>query len=753
MVSTGRRDSYRGPDLKLFVRDVQEGKKRPITVRSWCTIKDVKEKIQQIIHVPTHAMRLYFGPLLTSGKELPNHRTLHDAGIYRSGETLLLEIKNVSSDSLTSAFSSLRPSNDVCISSSMMDTTPKSLRSLVSLARRGLSLGLKPDLVLDGSGGTYFLHDVRKKRIAVFKPADEEPYADNNPRGYLRQPGQPMALREGIVPGEACMREVAAYRLDTDGFAGVPMTTLVEARHPSFHTNGSRLNCSQGGAAVGSHSITPNSPVKSSLMKKPGSFQEFVNCEFTMDDISPSKISVEEVHKIAILDIRIMNADRNAANLLIRRKPDNSLELVPIDHGYCLRSVCDVSWMDWCWLDWPQLKEPLSEKHQKYIQNLDIEKDARMLREQINLCEEAVDYFRASSALLKAGVAAGLTLYDIAILCCRNDNLAEEPSMMEKLFDMASELAHRAVESNRWHHTAASRALVEQLCPQTRRRSSMLGIALESRRSFHRSVSNAETSSNTSAPNSHRDLLREAEDSPGMAQSSASDSSSNSGDAAEEKEECEEWAASIIADLTEHQMSPIKIRPSRCSSVASDDGSSDSNESPQGFWRTAPGSTMAADLDADDDSIEWSPESSPRDSIDMFYMVNPPILLDVPHAGKENKSDLKTPTVTFAQTTESFSPPSTVNYKTPPALDDDAEFLAPSISGNYGMTRSKSYTALSASTGRAKKTVGSLRPSCVTMAEDFDNYRKYFHKFIDLVIVRETTAALHHSRHGADHKF
>ena len=76
-----------------------------------------------------------------------------------------------------------------------------------------------------------------------------------------------------------------------------------------------------------------------------------------MDDLSPSKISVDEVHKIAILDIRLMNADRNSANLLCRRRRDNTIELVPIDHGFCLRSVADTSWMDWCWLDWPQLKE------------------------------------------------------------------------------------------------------------------------------------------------------------------------------------------------------------------------------------------------------------------------------------------------------------------------------------------------------------------------------------------------------------
>jgi phosphatidylinositol 4-kinase type 2 len=359
MVSHGKHDSYRGSDIKLFVKDVKEGKKRPIEVRSWATIKDVKDSLSLLMDIPVTSIRLYFGPLLTSGRELPNHRTLHDAGIYRSGETLLLDIKSTSdlSFSATPFSKNLRPSNDICISSSMVDSTPKYLRSLVTQARRGLSLGLKPDLIMEGSGGTYVLRDSRKAKIGVFKPADEEPYAENNPRGYLLQDGQTMSLRAGIVPGEACMREVAAYLLDKDGFSGVPMTTLVEARHPAFNTNGSHLSVSQGGASIGAHSIAPNSPVKSVLVKKPGSFQEFVRYECTIDDVSPSMISAEEVHKIAILDIRIMNADRNAANLLVCRKPDNTLELVPIDHGYCLRSVCDVSWMDWCWLDWPQLKE------------------------------------------------------------------------------------------------------------------------------------------------------------------------------------------------------------------------------------------------------------------------------------------------------------------------------------------------------------------------------------------------------------
>lgn len=67
-----------------------------------------------------------------------------------------------------------------------------------------------------------------------------------------------------------------------------------------------------------------------------------------------SGFPVSEVHKIAVLDLRLANADRNAGNILARRKPDGSggetWELIPIDHGYCLpASFEDLSyeWMYW----------------------------------------------------------------------------------------------------------------------------------------------------------------------------------------------------------------------------------------------------------------------------------------------------------------------------------------------------------------------------------------------------------------------
>lgn len=356
-------DTYHiSPDLQIFVKVVQDrqAQKYPLTARSWSTIKDVKDAIQTLLQIPPSAQRLYFGPLMTSGGELPNHRLLHDAGIDRSGETLLLMTSQSHiGGSEFGSTTSLRSSTDVCVSSSVIDSCPRFLRTVVQQARRGLALGLKPELVLDGSGGTYYLRDARKRKVAVFKPADEEPFAENNPRGYIKHlDSSEESLREGILPGEACLREVAAFLLDHGGFSGVPMTTLAEARHPSaFNTNGKLLKLSEGGASVGSHSLNPQSPATSNLEKKVGSFQEFVESECSMDDLGPSKICVDEIHKIAILDIRLMNADRNSANILCKRHQDNSIELVPIDHGYGLRDVCDVSWMDWCWLDWPQVKE------------------------------------------------------------------------------------------------------------------------------------------------------------------------------------------------------------------------------------------------------------------------------------------------------------------------------------------------------------------------------------------------------------
>lgn len=73
------------------------------------------------------------------------------------------------------------------------------------------------------------------KKIAVFKPYDEEPYAPYNPRnftGKLNSPG----FRTGILSGESATREVAAFYLDCfyKNYSCVPQTTFAGCYYPNF---------------------------------------------------------------------------------------------------------------------------------------------------------------------------------------------------------------------------------------------------------------------------------------------------------------------------------------------------------------------------------------------------------------------------------------------------------------------------------------------------------------------------------------
>ena len=733
-------EHFAGPDLKVFVKDVDDvhGRKRPLTVKTWSTIKDVKDAVQKLLHVPPSAQRLYFGPIMTSGSDLPNHRTLNDAGIYRSGETLYLEIKKTDSLADGSISTLVAGANDVCVSKSLLDLAPKPLKRIIQQARRGLALGLKPDLVLDGSGGTYFLHDARKVRVAVFKPSDEEPYAENNPRGYVPQGRvseydfsvegpESMSMRAGIKPGEACLREVAAYLLDHDSFADVPMTSLAEARHPAFHCNGSMLNLNQGGASVGRHSLANLSISSSSYdscskqpPKKVGSCQEFVNAECTMDDLSPSKISVDELHKIAVLDIRLMNADRNTANLLCRRNPEDPdhIELIPIDHGYCLRTVSDVCWFDWCWLDWPQMKLPVSAKTKEYILGLDIEADALLLKERLQIPERALDYFRLSCKLLQEGIRSGMTLYDVAILCCRNDDAGELPSKLETLMSMAEEIAKYAVDNGRWHHTAASKALEHQLSPQQYALDH--GVGNDNRNHNPKFLFKSHSSLNLSSfpPSS-------------MSPSSGSDSSPDDIDdpGSVGEIECEEWAATLIANTLEPSASPKRLSRStrqRAVSFARDDldaslsshGSKDASceelsSSPVGFWYVPPSASKKA-LDDDEEDQDWSPFASPAQSPTVT-----PIGADL-----ERQRTVKFDMGSLI--------PSLTSTKSPDVLSSTEAYEKPvSLLSGLGFRRSQSYSAFSF------KRIMDDEESRTMVKDSSDQQHHYFYKFIDLLVYRE----------------
>ncbi|KAM7270239.1 hypothetical protein ACFE04_029453 [Oxalis oulophora] len=285
------------------------------------------------------------------------------------------------------------------------------IRALVVEVAMAMVSGLEPTPVSGGLGGAYFVHDRNGDVIAVAKPVDEEPLAVNNPKGFgglmLGQPG----LKRSVRVGETGVRELAAYLLDHDGFAGVPTTALIKTSHVTFHVN--------------------DPETSSTIPCKVASLQRHVDHEFDAAELGPSRFSVSSVHRIGIFDVRLLNLDRHAGNILVQKQ--NCAELVPIDHGLCLPEWLDDPYFEW--LHWPQALIPFSEHEIEYISNLDPFKDAELLRTELpSLRESSIRVLVICTVFLKKAAAAGLCLADIGKMMSRECFGAEENfSMLENL--------------------------------------------------------------------------------------------------------------------------------------------------------------------------------------------------------------------------------------------------------------------------------------------------------------------------------
>mmetsp|Transcript_10756 Transcript_10756/g.17627 ORF Transcript_10756/g.17627 Transcript_10756/m.17627 type:complete len:757 (+) Transcript_10756:259-2529(+) len=410
-----------------------------IEVARSSTVGDVKKKLEDLTGICKSLLKVFF-----RGKEVKESWHLYTS--MSENECLVFTHSKCTSAELirVCGLESL---------ASLSSTSQKILQNLLHQARAGFLAGIEPELSEDGSGGTYFLKNKMGVRVACFKPRDEEPSAENNPRGLSGKAGQ-VGLRDGVLAGEAIEREVSAFITDVGGFSSVPETIMVETQHHKFHYS------------------------DGVILPKVGSLQRYVVADCIASDFSPQLFPVDEVHKIAILDIRLLNGDRNDANMLVVRRPkldytvepglstldkaprrkvrscsyatspkDFDYELIPIDHGYCLPDRLEVTWYDWCWLDWPQTREPFSEKSKEWIRRYDIDACVEKLRRELNIREPCLRMVRISGIVLKKAVSAGLCLHDIASIIVREDK--DVPSVLEDQIRRATDLASLMLRNSR----------------------------------------------------------------------------------------------------------------------------------------------------------------------------------------------------------------------------------------------------------------------------------------------------------------
>ncbi|KAL4106067.1 hypothetical protein PRIC1_004121 [Phytophthora ramorum] len=320
---------------------------------------------------------------------------------------------------------------------------------LANQVQGGLQARVAPIPIDDCTGGVYYLRTKNRRLTAVFKPADEEAYASNNPKRFNKpeQSTGASGMREGISAGDAAVREVAAYLLDHQHFAKVPTTMLASIYHPDFHFQASE---------------TP--------YRKTGSLQAYVPHRDTADDVGTAMFSVADVQAIAILDIRLANQDRHGGNLLVvepsqvvtqaasvvttKSQAGKKASLVPIDHGACLPRVSALSETSFLWLMWPQAKQPFSRAALEYIGALDANRDLKLLEDNLpgdhQLEREAALTLQVCTALLKfCALDAHMTAHDIGLLMSRQGTSAQQefnPSVLEML--VASSLSDPVVRKS-----------------------------------------------------------------------------------------------------------------------------------------------------------------------------------------------------------------------------------------------------------------------------------------------------------------
>lgn len=305
-------------------------------------------------------------------------------------------------------------------------TSPPGFKNLISQAGKALKK-LSPTLVEEGISGTYLFHGENSKVLGVFKPFDEDGLSPSNPKGYSSPSVR--RLNQTFVPGEAMIRECAAYLLDSEHFSGVPATELVLCSHPIF---------------CGSNELSayPTETLGASPMKF-GSFQEYKQNDGSVEELGPSFYPVDEVHKIAVLDIRLANTDRHEGNILYHKKLDHATgeciySLIPIDHAYSLPAKLSDIWF--CWRIWPQAKQKMSPRTKAYILRQDVEKDIQLLQSKFPSAfkEKHFKIMRIMMQLLKSGVQYDLTFYHLASIICPSAH-----GQTSKLEEMVSEAEKR----------------------------------------------------------------------------------------------------------------------------------------------------------------------------------------------------------------------------------------------------------------------------------------------------------------------
>ncbi|CAD8095628.1 unnamed protein product [Paramecium primaurelia] len=404
-------------ELVLHIQNqVQIGNDFTLKLYSWMKISILKQKIHKATKLDLGDFRVLY-----KNQELTlNNEDLEDYGIKNHVSLKLMARKQGQQTYfINSLYNILEETR----------STKEQFQNAKWAVEGAFMKGITPKLTDFGTQGTYILENQNHKPVAIFKPYDEEAFAPNNPRGMKGKMNSP-GLRQGILSGEGVDREVAAYLIDQSSghYHNVPITNYVQICHPTFHE-----------AEEYKQFQHEKIPIKE------GSFQLYIPHDDNVGNYGSGLYPSMEARKIAILDIRILNCDRNEENILVRKKkvPQATGQtrqtfdyfLIPIDHGYSFPDSFKICRDEVVWYHWGQMAQQFTQEEKLFIEKIDPDKDIQMIKEKVQLREICLRNVKIATMLLKIGAAADLTIHDIAEMLYRED--PDELSPIEKAVQTA----------------------------------------------------------------------------------------------------------------------------------------------------------------------------------------------------------------------------------------------------------------------------------------------------------------------------
>ncbi|XP_053113790.1 phosphatidylinositol 4-kinase type 2-beta [Hemicordylus capensis] len=290
-----------------------------------------------------------------------------------------------------------------------------------------------PERISQGSSGSYFVKDSKKKTIGVFKPKSEEPYGHLNPKWtkYFHKICCPCCFGRGcLVPNQGYLSEAGAYLVDSTLELGVvPKTKVVWIVSETF--NYSAIDRAKSRGKKYALEKVPKVGKKFhriGLPPKVGSFQLFVEGykeadywlrKFETDPLPENtrKQFQSQFERLVVLDYVIRNTDRGNDNWLVKYEKQSDgtdlsdkdiqwinekepvIKIAAIDNGLAFPFKHPDEWraypFHWAWL--PQAKVPFSQETVDLI--LPRISDMNFVQD---LCEDLHELFKSDKGFDKA---------------------------------------------------------------------------------------------------------------------------------------------------------------------------------------------------------------------------------------------------------------------------------------------------------------------------------------------------------------